>query len=166
MSDVTLPLTYPQDPVEAAALMEEQIGGVLTGERDVVANMANVAAILGHGLAGINWVGFYRTEGPELVLGPFSGMPACVRIARGRGVCGTAWERAETLVVDDVLAFPGHIACDPRSRSEVVVPLQVGGVVRGVLDCDAPVPGRFGPLEQGFLERVAEQVASGSDWPD
>lgn len=166
MSDVTLPLSYPADPTEARSLMEQQIFAVITGERDAVANMANVAAILGHGLTGINWVGFYRVKGPDLVLGPFWGAPACVRISFGRGVCGTAWQRAQTLMVDDVLAFPGHIACDARSRSEIVVPLSRDGKVFGVLDCDAPVVGRFGALERGFLEGVAGAVALGSDWGD
>jgi len=164
VSDVVLPETYPADPVEAYALIRQEVAAVLTGERDVTANMANTAAILGHGLRRINWVGFYRVLGDELVLGPFWGLPACVRIARGRGVCGTAWERAETLVVDDVRTFAGHIACDARSLSEVVVPVPVDGRVRAVLDCDAPEVARFGAAERALLEDVARLVGEGCDW--
>lgn len=104
-------------------------------------------------------------RGEELVLGPFAGLPACVRIGRGRGVCGTAWAEDRTQVVPDVHAFPGHIACDSASRSEVVVPLRAEGKVVGVLDCDSPSPGRFGPRDVGLLEAVAGLVADACAWP-
>lgn len=167
MSEVTWPIDFPTDRAEAAAWMEAQIAAIMTGERDPVANMANTASILGHGLSDINWVGFYVVRGDELVLGPFWGLPACIRIARGRGVCGTSWARRTPLIVPDVLEFPGHIACDARSRSEIVVPIEIAtpGRIVGVLDCDAPVPNRFGALEQRLLEAVARLLAKGSDWP-
>ena len=164
MSDVVLPAAYPSEPAEAANLIRQEVVAVLAGERDPVANMANVAAILGHAVSGINWVGFYVAKGKELVLGPFWGLPACVRVGYGRGVCGTAWKRGETVIVDDVQEFPGHIACDARSRSEIVVPLIQAGGVRAVLDCDAPSKARFGPLERELLEAVAQAVAAGSDF--
>ena len=112
-------------------------------ETDALANLCNAAALVYHALPGINWAGFYLMRGSELVLGPFQGQPACIRIALGRGVCGTAAARRETIVVPDVHAFPGHIACDAASRSEIVVPLVSEGELVGVLDIDAPEPDRF-----------------------
>ena len=135
-----------------ARAMEELI-------RDVpycTANLANAAALLWQWLPGINWVGFYQKIGEKLVLGPFQGKPACVWIPMGRGVCGTAAERMQTVRVEDVHAFPGHIACDSASRSEIVVPLLRDGEVWGVLDVDSPLPGRFTPEDQAGLERAAE----------
>jgi GAF domain-containing protein len=120
-----------------------QLRGLLSGERDAVANAANMSALLYHTLADVNWVGFYFRKGGELVVGPFQGKPACVRIAVGRGVCGTAAEARRSVVVPDVHAFPGHIACDAASRSELVVPLILGEAVVGVLDLDSPMAGRF-----------------------
>lgn len=156
----------PDDPALAYPLLAEQVRAVMVGERDAVANMANAAALLGHHLRRVNWVGFYVVRGRDLVLGPFWGLPACVRIARGRGVCGTAWERGSTVVVPDVHRFADHIACDPASRSEVVVPLRDrGGSVVAVLDCDSPEPDRFGPPEVRLLEEVAADVAAACDWP-
>src|SRR5262249_52471254 len=116
-----------------------QARGLFEGEPDPIANAANLAALLGFGLADLNWSGFYFWKGGELVLGPFWGKPACVRIALGKGVCGTAAARRETIIVPDVDAFPGHIACDAASRSEIVVPLVKNGALLGVLDLDAPV---------------------------
>jgi GAF domain-containing protein len=110
-------------------------------------------------VADINWAGFYFLKGGELVLGPFQGKPACVRIPLGRGVCGTAAERRETMVVADVHAFPGHIACDGASAAEIVVPLLRDGVLLGVLDIDSPTPGRFGAPERALFEAVAEAWA-------
>jgi L-methionine (R)-S-oxide reductase len=112
-------------------------------EPDAVANMANAAALLWQYLPDLNWAGFYRLIGDELVLGPFQGKPACIRIAMGAGVCGTAAASRETQVVADVHAFPGHIACDAASRSELVVPIVHDGNLVGVLDLDSPIPGRF-----------------------
>jgi GAF domain-containing protein len=113
------------------------------GEPDPVANMANVAALLWESLPELNWAGFYRNVGGELVLGPFQGRPACIRIPFGKGVCGAAAASLEPQCVDDVHAFPGHIACDAASRAELVVPIVVDGRLAGVLDLDSPVPGRF-----------------------
>ena len=136
----------PIDATDKAAFYAElaqQARGLLHGERDRIANAANFAALAWHALPTINWCGFYFFDGTELVVGPFQGKPACVRIALGRGVCGTAAATRETQLVDDVEAFPGHIACDAASRSEIVVPLVLGDVLIGVWDVDSPVPGRF-----------------------
>ena len=129
--------------------------GLLTGEHDPIANAANTAAAIWQHLEGINWAGFYFRQGETLVLGPFQGKPACVRIPIGQGVCGTAAARGETVLVADVHAFPGHIACDATSNSEIVVPLVQGGVVIGVLDIDSPHLARFGAAEQALFEQVA-----------
>lgn len=133
--------------------------GLVSGEPDWLANLSNAASLLGLQLDEINWVGFYIMRGGELVLGPFSGKPACTRIAPGRGVCGTAAVRRETLVVPDVNEFPGHIACDAASRSEIVVPLVYEGRLVGVLDVDSPHVNRFGAPEQRYLEDVARVMA-------
>jgi len=148
-----------------ASLLTE-IRGLLAGERDWLANLANAAALLGRRLPEINWAGFYLWRGDALVLGPFHGEPACVRIAEGRGVCGAAADRRATLIVADVLEFPGHIACDPRSRSEIVVPLLHRDRLLGVLDVDAPVVARFGPEDGVFLERFGRIVVDAADWPE
>jgi len=138
-----------------------KLHGLFENERDGIANAANCAAVLFHGLADVNWAGFYLWNGEELVLGPFAGRPACVRIGLGRGVCGTAAAERRTVVVADVHAFPGHIACDSASASEIVVPLLRGDELLGVLDVDSPRHGRFGPQEQALLEHVARMwVAS------
>jgi L-methionine (R)-S-oxide reductase len=123
--------------------LNTQLAGLFAGETNGVANAANMCAVLYHGLPTLNWTGFYFLHGQELVLGPFQGQPACVRIALGRGVCGTAAQRRQTLVVPDVHAFPGHIACDAASRSEIVVPLLQDGRLLGVLDLDSPELARF-----------------------
>ena len=131
-----------------------ELSGLLSGERDAVANAANMSALLYHSLAKVNWVGFYFLKGGELVVGPFQGKPACVRIALGRGVCGTAAEARHSVVVPDVHAFPGHIACDAASRSELVVPLILGEVVAGVLDLDSASPGRFDEEDRAGCEQL------------
>lgn len=131
------------------------LDGLLAGEHDRIANAANTAAVLWQYLPRLNWAGFYFLQGGELVLGPFQGKPACVRIPLGRGVCGTAAARRETVVVADVAAFPGHIACDAASRAEIVVPLLAGPALLGVLDLDSPDPARFTPDAQALLESVA-----------
>jgi L-methionine (R)-S-oxide reductase len=128
---------------------------LLAGETDRVANAANMAALVYHGLPNLNWAGFYFRRGEELVLGPFQGRPACVRIPIGSGVCGTAAARAATVLVPDVHDFPGHIACDPASRSELVVPLIEAGRVSGVLDLDSPLPARFDDADREGCERLA-----------
>jgi GAF domain-containing protein len=132
-----------------------QIGGLLAGETDVVANLANAAAAIFHALEAVNWAGFYLARGTELVLGPFQGKPACVRIEFGRGVCGTAAVRRRSVLVDDVHAFAGHIACDAASRSELVVPLLRDGRLIGVLDLDSPVRARFDARDQAGCEALA-----------
>jgi GAF domain-containing protein len=143
---------------------------MLEGESDALANLANASGLLGQALDRINWVGFYllRREGElkeaELVLGPFQGKPACVRIALGKGVCGTAAARRETVVVPDVHAFPGHIACDEASRSEIVVPLVVDGRLVGVLDVDAPEPARFDAEDAAGLERFVSALLPRVAW--
>lgn len=137
-----------------------QLTALLDGETDLVANAANMAALIWHGMCDLNWVGFYFRNGAELVLGPFQGRPACVRIPIGRGVCGLAAERGVSVVVPDVHGFPGHIACDPTSRSELVVPLIKDGSVLGVLDLDSPLLARFDAADQaGCEELVALFVA-------
>ena len=140
---------------EQYAELAEQARGLLSGERDRVANAANLSALVYHALPDLNWVGFYFYDGKELVVGPFQGQPACVRIALGKGVCGTAAATRETQRVADVDAFPGHIACDSASRSELVVPLFEGERLLGVFDLDSPVPDRFDGDDQRGLEQVA-----------
>jgi len=144
----------PTTPKEVLSALR----ALVRGDRDPIACLANASALLAQFVPGINWVGWYLVRQDELVLGPFQGKPACTRIARGRGVCGTAWAEEEARIVADVTAFPGHIACDAASRSEVVVPLRVAGRVVGVLDCDAPVPGRFTPEDRSLLEGAAAIV--------
>jgi GAF domain-containing protein len=133
------------DLPKAAAYRElqGQLAALFAGERNALANMANMSAVLYEALPQVNWVGFYLLHGRELVLGPFQGKVACVRIAMGSGVCGAAAERRETVIVEDVHAFPGHIACDAASRSEIVVPLIQDGRLLGVLDLDSPELARF-----------------------
>ena len=128
---------------------------LLAAETDPIANAANTAALLFNTLPGLNWAGFYILHGDTLVLGPFQGKPACVRIAIGKGVCGSAAQKQETLVVKDVHAFPGHIACEAASNSEIVVPLIKNGKLWGVLDIDSPLPARFDDTDRRFLEELA-----------
>ncbi|HEY2346183.1 MAG TPA: GAF domain-containing protein [Xanthomonadaceae bacterium] len=129
--------------------------GLLAGERDRIANAANLSALVYHALPSLNWVGFYFYDGTELVVGPFQGKPACVRIALGRGVCGTAAQTRTTQRVADVDAFPGHIPCDGASRSELVVPLYRGDALVGVFDLDSPETDRFDVDDQHGLEAIA-----------
>jgi GAF domain-containing protein len=149
------PVPLPEDDKSALyAALDEQLAALIAGEPDLVANAANMAALLYHGLPQLNWAGFYFLKSGELVLGPFQGRPACVRISVGRGVCGTAAALRESVLVEDVEAFPGHIACDAASRSELVVPLIKDGVLLGVLDLDAPVPARFDEADQRGCENL------------
>ena len=140
---------------EQYAQLVEQARGLLAGERDRTANAANLSALVYHGLPDLNWAGFYFFDGTELVVGPFQGLPACVRIPLDKGVCGAAASTRQTQRVADVHAFPGHIACDSASRSELVVPLFVGDTLIGVFDLDSPVPGRFDVDDQYGLETIA-----------
>ena len=144
--------------------LEASLRSLVEGESDAIANLANASALLFQALERINWCGFYLVKDGELVLGPFQGKPACVRIALGKGVCGTAAARRETLVVPDVDAFPGHIACDAASRSEIVVPIVVQGELAGVLDVDAPEPARFDEEDRAGLERFVNALAPAVAW--
>ena len=134
--------------------LARQLETLLSGERDLLANAANTAALLYHTLPDVNWAGFYLLRHGGLVVGPFQGKPACTRIALGRGVCGSAAERRETIVVENVHEFPGHIACDAASNSEIVVPILKRDRLLGVLDIDSPLPGRFDAEDQAGLERI------------
>ncbi|MFJ8420008.1 GAF domain-containing protein [Bacillus wiedmannii] len=136
----------------------KQLDALLTGEPNVVANLSNASALLNQFLDRVNWVGFYVTEGNQLVLGPFQGIPACVRIPFGRGVCGVAAETKTTQLVADVHQFPGHIACDSASNSEIVVPIVKEGTVVGVLDIDSPEKNRFDEVDQRYLEKFVETL--------
>ena len=163
METVTIDPTLPKSELyrDLAASLES----LLAGESDALANLANASALLAQALARINWCGFYLLRGEELVLGPFQGKPACVRIPVGKGVCGTAAARRETVVVPDVNAFPGHIACDAASRSEIVVPILQDGVLRGVLDVDSPALGRFDAADREGLEGFVRRLVPMVDWP-
>jgi L-methionine (R)-S-oxide reductase len=150
----TTPL--PDEKAAAYDQLEASLRALLDGERDLIANAANLAALLYWSLPQLNWAGLYLVEPQhgDLLLGPFQGRPACVRIPIGRGVCGTAAERRATVVVADVHAFPGHIACDSASNSEIVVPIVRDGELLGVLDLDSPVHGRFDAEDARGLERL------------
>lgn len=145
--------------------LRRTLAALLEGERDWIANLANTAALLWQELSDINWAGFYLLKHSELVLGPFHGKPACVRIQLGKGVCGTAAERRHTLVVPNVHEFEGHIACDAASNSEIVVPLVKNGELLGVLDIDSPSPNRFTERDRIQLEAVAAILLASSDTP-
>jgi L-methionine (R)-S-oxide reductase len=140
-----------------------QARALLAGERDAGANSANLAALLFHALPDLNWAGFYWLKDGGLVLGPFQGKPACVRIALGKGVCGTAAASRRTVVVPDVHAFPGHIACDSASASEIVVPVVKAGRLAGVLDLDSPLPARFDEDDAHGLEALVAAFAEATD---
>jgi len=140
---------------EHYADLVQQARGLLAGERDLIANAANFGALIYHSLAQVNWAGFYLYDGTELVVGPFQGKPACIRIALGRGVCGTAAQTRETQLVRDVNAFAGHIACDAASQSEIVVPLvKSDGSLLGVWDVDSPVTDRFDEDDRAGMEAL------------
>jgi len=142
-------------PGQYAQLLD-QAHGLLAGEQDRIANAANLSALVYHALPSLNWVGFYFYDGRELVVGPFQGLPACVRIPLDKGVCGAAARTRTTQRVADVHTFPGHIACDAASRSEVVVPLLHGNELIGVFDLDSPEPDRFDADDQRGLEAIAQ----------
>jgi L-methionine (R)-S-oxide reductase len=165
-------MTYTSQPCDFADKragyehLAAQLHGLLAGEADAIANAANTAALIFDALPEVSWAGFYFLRGGELIVGPFQGKPACVRIALGRGVCGTAAARRETLIVPDVNAFPGHIACDTASQSEIVVPLIAADRVVGVLDLDSPRLARFDEVDARGLERLAELFVQGSRLED
>jgi len=145
--------TYAGNTQEQYTMLSKQLDALLTGEPNTIANLSNASALLNQFFERINWVGFYLMEDGELVLGPFQGLPACVRIPVGRGVCGTSAASKETMIVADVHAFPGHIACDAASQSEIVVPIIKNGEVIGVLDIDSPEKDRFQEEDRQGLEQ-------------
>jgi L-methionine (R)-S-oxide reductase len=153
-----------QSKQELYAELAEAAEALTADEDDAIANMANISALLWEALPDLNWAGFYRMVDGGLVLGPFQGKAACIRIPLGKGVCGTAAESGETQLVPDVHAFPGHIACDAASRSEIVIPLKRKDVVFAVLDLDSPLPARFDEEDQKGLEALCERI-SGPIWP-
>jgi len=142
--------------------LTQQLAALLEGERDFIANAANTSALLFQMMPKLNWAGFYLMKEGELVLGPFQGKTACVRIPVGRGVCGAAVEKRQSMLVEDVHAFPGHIACDAASRSELVVPIMRDGEVIGVIDLDSPIPSRFDADDRAGIERIAEIFVTAS----
>lgn len=148
---------------EQYTLLIEQCKALLHGERHRIANAANISALLFNHLPDVNWLGFYFLEQGELIVGPFQGLPACVRIALGKGVCGTAAQTLQTQLVADVHAFEGHIACDSASQSEIVVPLIQNGQLIGVLDIDSPILNRFDIEDQVAFETIAQLFCKGSD---
>ncbi|MCY1670322.1 GAF domain-containing protein [Novosphingobium sp. SL115] len=152
--------THGQPKAELLADLVESARALIDGEPDGIANMANVAALIWQFLPDLNWAGFYRMVDDELVLGPFIGKPACIRIALGKGVCGTAAASGQTQLVPDVHAFPGHIACDAESRSELVVPVIRDGAVIAVIDLDSPSPARFDDEDARGIEALARAVAN------
>lgn len=156
-------LEQPLTPVENWDELLDRARALLHGEAHPTANAANLSALIFHSLTDLNWAGFYFAEGEELVVGPFQGLPACVRIPFGRGVCGTAAAERRTQRVADVHAFEGHIACDVNSRSEIVVPLVREGRVIGVLDIDSPVSGRFDEADAAGFEALAELYVASLD---
>jgi len=141
-------------------LVIKQLRALLEGESNTIANLANASALLNQFLNEVNWVGFYLMEDGELVLGPFQGLPACVRIPLGKGVCGTAAQNQRTERIEDVHAFPGHIACDAASQSEIVVPMVIDGKLLGVLDIDSPIKNRFDEIDQQYLEEFVKELTS------
>ena len=148
-------IAFPPRQDASVETLADEVASLITGEPDRIANLANTASHLFWTLDRVNWAGFYLHRDGTLVLGPFHGRPACVRIPLGRGVCGTAGAERRTIVVPDVHDFPGHIACDAASRSEIVVPMiRADGTLEGVLDLDSPVPGRFSDQDRAALERV------------
>ncbi|AGB42169.1 GAF domain-containing protein [Halobacteroides halobius DSM 5150] len=141
-----------------------QIKGLTADEDNLIANLANTAAVLYNNLEQVNWSGFYLWQEGQLVLGPFQGLAACIRIDKGAGVCGTAIAKKETLVVSDVHNFPGHITCDAASKSEIVVPIIIAGEIKGVLDIDSPIKERFNELDQKYLEGVVDILIEQCQW--
>ena len=149
---------YSGDRDKDYPLLIKQLEALNEGETNRVAILANASALLDQYLSNVNWVGFYLWDSDELVLGPFQGLPACIRIPYGKGVCGTALSDKKTQLVKDVRAFPGHIACDRASKSEIVIPLYMNDIIFGVLDIDSPTTNRFDSVDQHYLEKFAETL--------
>jgi GAF domain-containing protein len=158
----TRPIDATQPKAALYAELAEQLGGLIAGERDFIANLANASSLLFYALPDLNWAGFYLMRDGELVVGPFQGRTACVRIALGKGVCGAAAARRQTVIVPNVHEFPGHIACDSASNSEIVTPMIRGGELLGVLDVDSPKLARFDEEDRAGLERFVK-ILIGSD---
>lgn len=154
------PTLYPEKKPELYAMLEKMLKSLVENTPYLTANLANASALLSDALKDINWVGFYLMEGNDLVLGPFQGKVACVEIPVGRGVCGAAAERKEIVRVENVHEFPGHIACDCASNSEIVIPLLADGEVMGVLDIDSPLIGRFTAEDEEGLARIGKVLES------
>ncbi len=155
---------YPTDKSELYPILQSELRALVGEERRVTPNLANAAALLWQGLTGINWAGFYLVSEEELMLGPFQGKPACVSIPIGQGVCGTAVQQNKTQRIDDVHLFPGHIACDDASNSEIVIPLRHEGIVVGVMDIDSPLFARFDASDQEGLEEIARILEQACKW--
>lgn len=143
--------------------LKQYIEGLMTDERDLIANLANVSSLMFNMMADVNWSGFYLYKEEQLVLGPFHGKPACIRIPIGRGVCGNAAKDLETQLVRDVHQYPGHIACDGDTNSEIVIPMVSEGSLIGVLDIDSPILNRFNDEDQGYLEDIVRFIVKGSN---
>jgi GAF domain-containing protein len=154
ISDAAYATDTPAAKQAMYADLRSQLQGLLSGETDLIANTANFSSLVFNTMPGLNWAGFYFLKGEELVLGPFQGKPACIRIKKGRGVCGTTVVEGKSIVVHDVHAFPGHIACDVNSRSELVVPVFAHGQIVGVFDLDSPLIGRFDDVDAQGVESL------------
>lgn len=155
---------YPDDKKECYRLLYSQLQSLFEGENHLIPNLSNTSAILGEALNDINWVGFYLMVRDQLLLGPFQGRVACTRIPVGKGVCGTAVLNKETQLVADVHAFPGHIACDSASNSEIVIPIFHNGEVVAVLDIDSPIFSRFDEVDKQGLEKIVQLLETGCNW--
>ena len=147
------------------ALLHKQLRALMEGEESLLPHLCNAAALIYSALKDINWAGFYLLQGDSLLLGPFQGKPACIRIPLGKGVCGTAAAQDRAVIVDDVHLFPGHIACDSASNSEIVIPIRDGERIVGVLDIDSPVPARFDSEDQEGLEGIVRILERACVWP-
>ena len=157
---------YPEDKTEFYQLLQNQLKALLDAEPHLIPDLSNAGALLAGALKDINWAGFYLIRQGELLLGPFQGKPACIHITIGKGVCGTAVARRETQLVPDVHQFPGHIACDSASNSEIVIPLQIDGRIVGVLDIDSPKLSRFDEADRTGLEEFTRILVNGIDWSE
>ncbi|MBH1940403.1 GAF domain-containing protein [Mobilitalea sibirica] len=155
---------YPENKKECYQLVQAQLTALLENETNLIPNLSNASALLNLALKDINWVGFYLVKNNKLLLGPFQGKPACIHIPIGRGVCGTAVSEEQTQLVIDVHQFPGHIACDCASRSEIVIPIRNRGKVVGVLDIDSPLIARFDAIDREGLEKVVQILEQGCIW--
>ena len=155
---------YPEDKREMYALLHKQLQALMEGEESLLPHLCNAAALIYGAMKDINWAGFYLLQGDSLLLGPFQGKPACIRIPLGKGVCGTAAGEDRAIIVDDVHLFPGHIACDSASNSEIVIPIRKNGRVAGVLDIDSPLLSRFDERDREGLEKLTELLANKGRW--